>query len=85
MVEMLREFEGQPDERAIEEEYRPAGSPQNNVLLRYVEAIEHETGGAALEGFTAVLSDFIACTVNGVVPGVEQYEKLDLSTSRKSP
>lgn len=37
------------------------GKPQNNVVFKYLKAMEAHGNEAAIAGFAAVLSDYLAC------------------------
>lgn len=74
-VSLLRELrDTDADLTALEDDYRPAGRAQDNIVLRYLTTLR-ETENRALEaGFAAVLSDFIASTLNGAIPDPDHYE-----------
>ena len=76
-VELIRELEaeGAPHRCAIEARFRAAGAPQDNVALRYLQAMR-EASADAQEGFAAVLTDLIACAAEGVGMSADHYEGL---------
>jgi hypothetical protein len=75
-IELIRELEAEdaPHRCAIEARFRATGAPQDNVALRYLQALR-EAGQDAQEGFAAVLSDFIASALDGATLSASDYEK----------
>jgi hypothetical protein len=61
---------------SIEAEYRPAGTRQSNVVLRYLDTLRQINSRELDAGFSAILTDFIGTTLCGCVPDPEFYEDL---------
>ena len=78
-VAMLRTLSAYPLNKvggcqwSIEAQYRDEGTPQDNVALQYLRRC---TNSQALEGFCAVLTDYIACSLDGGAPDASVYERL---------
>lgn len=75
-VALFHEIEASDCETAaINAEYRDEGKPQDNTVLRYL-AVLREANSRELEaGFAAVLTDFVACCLDGSVPDAAYYER----------
>lgn len=60
----------------IEEAYREPGTPQRNIVQEYLDTIR-ATGDRELEeGFTALLTEYLASAVAGGLPDSNLYERM---------
>lgn len=75
-VKMLRELERASVKRKDScfvdpAERKPAGTPQWNVVLEYLDAAGNNR--ATLEGFACILSDYVASCASGCIPDADTY------------
>jgi hypothetical protein len=83
MLRMLDGYQTTNDENAlwpwsVAAMYRPEGTQQDNVVLRYLDAIQQQGSRGALAGFCAVVTDYLGY-VGEVGPGtpfMHVYERL---------
>jgi hypothetical protein len=61
---------------SINAKYRPEDTPQDNVLLRYLDNIQQRGSRDLLMGFCAVITDYFGCAGSAGVPDEAFYETL---------
>lgn len=74
-VQLLHELEARdPNESpcALDPQYRPG--PQDNIVLKYLDALHSLGSREATVGFSSIISDFIANCIEGTVPYAGSYE-----------
>jgi len=59
----------------IGEGYRERGVPQYDIVARYLAAAKSATSASVETGFTEVLTDFIACALDGSIPSACVYDR----------
>ena len=68
-AQMLMDIESSDDSEfdrfTIEGEYREPGKPQVNIVQEYIDRIRAAGNREVEEGFTKVLTDFLACADGG--------------------
>lgn len=70
-VELLETLEGgDNDAYTIAAEFHP-GAEQDNIIARYIRAIKDNPD--LIEGFGAVLTDYVAACAGGGIPDASDY------------
>lgn len=82
-LEMLRQIEAVKGEEgakfrivAAYRDYYRKGEPQDNIVQRYFERALATGNPRLLEGFTSLLSEYVASCVQGSVPDIGAYEEV---------
>lgn len=84
-VQLICELEASDSEfspYSLEAEYRPPGKDLENILLRYLDAIDSRGSREVKVGFAAIITGYLSVVADGSVPDSGYVERfLDASKS----